>query len=166
MTDLDYKKLGFKCGLEIHQQLETHKLFCNCPSIVHDSNPNIKIKRKLRAVAGETGKVDAAAAYEIKKDLKNVYEACSSSSCLIELDEEPPKEVNKDALDIVLQVALLLNAKPVDEIRVMRKTVVDGSNVSGFQRTMLVATDGFIETSKGKVIVDSICLEEESAKKS
>lgn len=165
MTDLDYKKLGFKCGLEIHQQLETHKLFCNCPSIVHDSNPNIKIKRKLRAVAGETGKVDAAAAYEIKKDLKNVYEACSSSSCLIELDEEPPKEVNKDALDIVLQVALLLNAKPVDEIRVMRKTVVDGSNVSGFQRTMLVATDGFIETSKGKVIVDSICLEEESAKK-
>lgn len=165
MSDLDYKKLGFKCGLEIHQQLETHKLFCNCPSIVHDKNPNIKIERKLRAVAGETGKVDAAAAYEIKKDLKNIYEACSSSSCLVELDEEPPKEVNKDALEIVLQVALLLNAKPVDEIRVMRKTVIDGSNVSGFQRTMLVATGGYIETSKGRVIVDSVCLEEESAKK-
>ena len=165
MTELDYKKLGFKSGLEIHQQLETHKLFCNCPSIVHDNNPNITIERKLRAVVGETGKIDAAAAYEIKKDLTNIYEACSSSSCLVELDEEPPRVVNQDALEIVLQVALLLNAKPVDEIRVMRKTVIDGSNVSGFQRTMLVATDGYLETSKGRVIIDSVCLEEESAKK-
>ncbi len=165
MTELDYKKLGFKSGLEIHQQLETHKLFCNCPSIVHDIKPNIRIERKLRAVAGETGKIDAAAAYEIKKDLINIYEACLSSSCLVELDEEPPKEVNEGALEIALQVSLLLNAKPVDEIRVMRKTVIDGSNVSGFQRTMLVATDGYVETSKGKVKVDSVCLEEESAKK-
>lgn len=165
MTELDYKKLGFKSGLEIHQQLETHKLFCNCPSIVHDNKPNIKIERKLRAVAGETGKIDAAAAYEIKKGLTNIYEACTSSSCLVELDEEPPKEVNEDALEIAIQVSLLLNAKPVDEIRVMRKTVIDGSNVSGFQRTMLVATDGYVETSKGKVIIDSVCLEEESAKK-
>jgi glutamyl-tRNA(Gln) amidotransferase subunit E len=30
---IDYKKIGFKAGLEIHQQLETKKLFCNCPSI-------------------------------------------------------------------------------------------------------------------------------------
>ncbi len=165
MTKIDYKKLGFKSGLEIHQQLETHKLFCNCPSIVHDKNPTVNVERKLRAVVGETGKVDAAAAYEIKKDLTNEYEACKTSSCLIELDEEPPLEVNKGALEIALQVALLLNAKPVDEVRVMRKTVVDGSNVSGFQRTMLIATDGYVETSLGKVKIDSICLEEESARK-
>jgi Glu-tRNA(Gln) amidotransferase subunit E-like FAD-binding protein len=162
---LDYKKLGFKSGLEIHQQLETHKLFCSCPSIVHDEKPDIKFERRLRAVAGETGKVDKAAQYELSKQKKYIYEACSTSSCLVEYDEEPPKQVNKEALEIALQTALLLKAKPVDEIRVMRKTVIDGSNVSGFQRTMLIATDGEIQTSKGKVKVDSICLEEESAKK-
>ncbi|MDP3917254.1 MAG: Glu-tRNA(Gln) amidotransferase subunit GatE [Nanoarchaeota archaeon] len=163
--ELDYKKLGFKCGIEIHQQVETHKLFCSCPSIVHDQNPDIKIERRLRAVAGETGKIDAAAQFELKKNKMFIYEACSTSSCLVELDEEPPKDVNMDALETALQVALLLKAKPVDEIRVMRKIVIDGSNTSGFQRTMLIATDGYIETSKGIVIIDSVCLEEESAKK-
>ena len=164
--ELNYKQLGFRCGVEIHQQLETHKLFCNCPSLVNDENSvDIKIERKLRAVAGETGKIDQAAAYEKSKDRKYIYEACSTSSCLIELDEEPPKNVNEDALQVALQVSLLLNAKLVDEIRVMRKTVIDGSNVSGFQRTMLIATDGHIETSKGNIKIDSICLEEESAKK-
>ncbi len=162
---LDYKKLGFKSGLEIHQQLETHKLFCNCPSIVHDKNPDIKFERKLRTSAGESGKIDQAAKYESKKQKTFLYEACSTSSCLVEYDEEPPTQVNQEALEIVLQAALLLNATPVDEVRVMRKTVIDGSNVSGFQRTMLIATDGYIETSKGKVTVDSICLEEESARK-
>ena len=162
---LDYKKLGFKSGIEIHQQLETHKLFCNCPSIVHDGTPDIIFERKLRAVAGETGKIDKAAQYELSKQKKYIYEACSTSSCLVEYDEEPPKRVNEEALEIALQVALLLKAKPVDEIRVMRKTVIDGSNVSGFQRTMLIATDGEIKTSKGIVKIDSICLEEESAKK-
>lgn len=164
--NIDYKKIGFKCGIEIHQQLETHKLFCNCPSLVNDENPvDIKIERKLRAVAGETGKIDAAASYELSKKKKFIYEACSTSSCLVELDEEPPKNVNHHALETAIQVVLLLNAKPVDEIRVMRKTVINGSNVSGFQRTMLVATDGYLETSKGCVAIATVCLEEESAKK-
>jgi Glu-tRNA(Gln) amidotransferase subunit E-like FAD-binding protein len=163
--EVDYKKIGFKCGIEIHQQLETHKLFCNCPSIVHDENPDITIERKLRTAAGETGKVDIAAKYEIAKKRKIIYQACSTSSCLVELDEEPPKPINKHALETALQIALLLNAKTVDEIRVMRKTVLDGSNTSGFQRTMLIATDGHIDTSKGLVKIESICLEEEAAKK-
>ena len=162
----DYKKLGFKCGLEIHQQLETHKLFCNCPSLVNDQNkPNILITRKLRASAGETGEIDQAAKFEQQRDRNFVYEACSTSSCLVELDEEPPHELNKQALDVALQIALLLNCKIVDQIQIMRKIVVDGSNVSGFQRTALIAYDGYIETKKGRVSVPTICLEEESAKK-
>ena len=36
MSDIDYSKLKFKSGLEIHQQLDTHKLFCNCPSILKE----------------------------------------------------------------------------------------------------------------------------------
>lgn len=162
---MDYKKLGFKCGIEIHQQLETHKLFCNCPSIVHDKNPDIRIERRLRAVVGETGEIDQAAAYEQSKAKKIIYEACSTSSCLVELDEEPPFPINPEAVEIGLQISMLLNAKVVDEIQVMRKTVVDGSNTTGFQRTALIAQDGFIETSKGKVRIPTICIEEEAAKK-
>ena len=139
---MDYKKLGFKAGIEIHQQLEGKKLFCDCPAVVHDPNKaDVFFERKLRAAAGETGKVDQAAAYEMKKDKIFQYEACSSSSCLVEYDDEPPHELNKDCLEIALEVSKLLNAKVVDEIHFMRKTVVDGSNVSGFQRTGLIASD-------------------------
>lgn len=163
---MDYEKLGFKSGLEIHQQLETKKLFCNCQSLVNDTNdPDIIVKRRLRAVVGETGEVDKAAAYEQSKSKYFIYEACSSSSCLVELDEEPPHPINKDAVKVVVQAANMFNARLVDEIQFMRKTVIDGSNVSGFQRTALVAYGGYIETSKGKVKIDTICLEEEAAKK-
>jgi len=163
---MDYKSLGFKCGLEVHQQLETKKLFCDCPSLVNDINkPDLIVKRRLRASMGELGKIDEAAKFEQSKNKEFIYEACSTSSCLVELDEEPIKPINYEALDLALEVALLLNAKIVDEIHVMRKVVSDGSNVSGFQRTMLVAIDGYIETTKGKVGIATICLEEEAAKR-
>jgi Glu-tRNA(Gln) amidotransferase subunit E-like FAD-binding protein len=162
---LDYQKLGFKCGLEIHQQLETHKLFCNCSSIVHDKNPKIIAKRKLKAVVGETGEIDAAAAHEQDKAKLMIYEGCEDSYCLVELDEEPPHNVNMEAVEIAIQVSKLLHMDLVDEILFMRKTVVDGSNVSGFQRTALIGIDGYIETTKGKVDVPLLCLEEEAAKK-
>jgi len=162
---INYQKLGFKCGLEIHQQLEGKKLFCSCPTLNSDKEPDVKFERGLRAVAGETGQIDIAAKYEMEKGKKFIYEADSSDTCLVEMDEEPPHELNKQALETTLKVALLLNAKIVDEIQVMRKTVVDGSNVSGFQRTALVAQDGYINTSLGKVKIPIICLEEEAAQK-
>ena len=162
---MDYGKLGFKCGIEIHQQLEGKKLFCDCSTLNSSEKPDIKVIRRLRAVAGETGEVDVAAKHEMKKGKKFIYVSDSNDTCLVEYDEEPPKPVNKKALDVALQVALLLNANIVDEIQVMRKTVVDGSNTSGFQRTALVAMDGYIETSLGKVRIANICLEEEAAQK-
>lgn len=161
----DYQKLGLKCGLEIHQQLDTHKLFCSCPSEIREDEPDIIIKRKMRAVAGELGDIDPAALYEFLKDKKFVYQAYSTTNCLVELDEEPPHELNKEALDIALEISLLLNAKPVDELQVMRKTVIDGSNTSGFQRTVLIALDGFIDTSHGEIKIPTICLEEDAARK-
>ena len=162
---LNYKELDFKCGIECHQQLETHKLFCKCPSLTNTEKVDYTIKRKLRASAGELGKVDVAALYETQKDKTFIYEVNKETSCLVELDESPPEELNKEALKIALQVALLTNAKIVDEIQVMRKVVVDGSNVSGFQRTALIAVNGSIKTSKGDVKIPTICLEEEAAKK-
>ena len=162
---LNYQELGFKCGLECHQQLEGKKLFCSCPTLNSDKESDIKVERKLRAVAGETGDIDIAAEFEMSKKKKFLYESSSEDTCLVEYDEEPPHELNKNALETAIKVALLLNAKIVDEIQVMRKTVVDGSNVSGFQRTALVAMDGFVDTSLGRVNIPTICLEEEAAQK-
>jgi len=130
-----YKKVGLKAGLEIHQQLDTHKLFCECPSMLRQDKPEIIVKRKLYAVAGETGKIDVAAAYEAIKKKTYIYEAYSDTTCLVELDEEPPHLINREALKIALQISLLLNAKPLEISQIMRKTVIDGSNTTGFQRT-------------------------------
>ncbi|MBN2014997.1 MAG: Glu-tRNA(Gln) amidotransferase subunit GatE [Candidatus Altiarchaeota archaeon] len=165
MTDINYKTLGFKCGIEIHQQLETHKLFCECPSIIREDEPDIVVRRKMRAVAGEIGNVDPAALYEYLRDKEMIYQAYRDTTCLVELDEEPPHPLNEEALDTVLEASLLLNAKPVDELQVMRKTVIDGSNTSGFQRTILVAMDGHLETEEGRVRIPTICLEEDAARK-
>ncbi len=162
--NIDYKSLGLKAGLEIHQQLDTNKLFCNCTSFLRDDAPDKTVKRKLTAVAGETGEIDIAALHERKKSLNFNYEIYNDTTCLVELDEEPPHSINIEALKIGLEVALLLNAKPVTEIQVMRKTVIDGSNTSGFQRTALIARNGFIQTKGGKVEIPAICLEEDSAK--
>lgn len=161
-----YEKLGFRCGLECHQQLEGKKLFCNCPTLNSDKEQDIKFERKLRAVAGETGDIDVAAQHEMLKHKKIIYEANSEDVCLVETDEEPPHELNRQALETAIKIALLLNAEIVDEIQVMRKTVVDGSNVGGFQRTALIAMDGHIKTEDGSVVkIPTICLEEEAAQK-
>ena len=162
---INYQQLGFKCGLECHQQLEGKKLFCSCPTINSDREADIRIERKLRAVAGETGEIDIAAHHEMLKNRKFIYEGNSEDVCIVETDDEPPHELNKEALETALKVALLLNARIVDEIQVMRKTVIDGSNVSGFQRTALIAMDGYVESSQGKISIPTICLEEEAAQK-
>jgi len=162
---LDYRRLGFRVGFEIHQELDTHKLFCNCPSVLREEDAPIKVKRKLRPTQSELGEVDRAALAEAIKGKGFGYQVYPETTCLVELDEEPPHPVNQDALDIALEVALQLNAKPVDEIHVMRKTVIDGSNTAGFQRTMLIATDGYLDTKNGKVRIQTVCLEEDAARK-
>jgi len=164
MPETDYAKLGLKCGIEIHQQLDTKKLFCSCPSQIRDDTPHSTITRKLRAVAGELGDVDPAALHELLKDREFTYEFYQDTNCLVELDDEPPHPLNMDALEAVLEAALLLKAKPADEVQVMRKTVIDGSNTSGFQRTMLVATDGHVESNGKRIGIPTICLEEDAAR--
>ena len=161
---MDYEKLGFKSGLEIHQQLEGKKLFCSCPALnLRNTQADIVFERKLRAVIGETGEVDKAAAFEMAKGKKFIYEGDSKDCCLVEMDESPPGPINKEMVNVALEIALLLNAKIVDEIQVMRKTVIDGSNTTGFQRTALIAYGGVLPTSKGIVKIPIICLEEEAA---
>lgn len=163
METLNYQKLGFKSGLEIHQQLDTKKLFCNTPSFLRNDEPIYSVKRKLHAIAGETGIIDEAVKHEASLDREFIYQGYDSIS-LIELDEEPPLAINEEALEIGLHIALLLNCDILPVSQVMRKTVIDGSNTSGFQRTVLIARNGYIETKDGKVKIDTVVLEEDAAR--
>jgi glutamyl-tRNA(Gln) amidotransferase subunit E len=166
---LDWRGLKLRVGLELHQQLDTsHKLFCSCPTKLRDDEPDIKFLRRLRPTQSELGQVDEAALFEFKRGRSYLYEAYDDTVCLVEMDEEPPHQVNPEALDAALEAALLLKATPVDQVCVMRKIVIDGSNTTGFQRTMLVAVggpDAAVEDEEGPVRVEAVCLEEDAARK-
>ena len=163
---MDYEKLGLKMGLEIHQQLNTdEKLFCPCECSLTDKKPQLKILRNLRPTQSELGKIDRAAFEESRRELKFIYESYNQHTCLVEADEEPPQPLNLEALEISLIIASLVNMQIVDEFHVMRKQVIDGSNTGGFQRTGLIATNGYLETAYGKVIIDNLCLEEDAARR-
>ena len=164
MSEPQIDKIGLKVGLEIHQQLATgKKLFCNCPPIESEEYP-IKFSRKLRLAKSELGEFDPTAVFERSKDKTIVYHANPASSCLVEQDEEPPHDVNIETREIALIVAASLKSNVFNEIHVMRKLVIDGSNTSGFQRTMLISQGGYLEVGGKKIGVQSICLEEDAAK--
>ena len=164
--ELDYEKIGLKVGLEIHQQLNTStKLFCNCKPALFKEEPEITFLRRLRPTQSELGQVDPAAFFEFQKGVKILYEANNATSCLVEMDEEPPHALNKEAVETVLTAALMMNAKPVGEIHVMRKTVIDGSNTTGFQRTCVVALNGEIKVGEKTVPIQHASLEEDAARK-
>jgi glutamyl-tRNA(Gln) amidotransferase subunit E len=157
-------KNRLKVGLEIHQQLDTkNKLFCNC-EIVDATEHDFTFKRNLRPTRSEMGSYDQAALFESKKIKIIKYQSSRNSNCLIESDEEPPVEVNTEALEVVLTLCLALHCTVEDELHVMRKIVIDGSNTTGFQRTILVGRDGFLDVEGVRVGVQSICLEEDAAR--
>ncbi len=164
VKNIEYYLVGLKSGIEIHQQLDTHKLFCSCPSTLRDDEPDVVVERFQRPVASEMGTFDPAALAEFKKGRKYIYQAYSDTTCLVELDEEPPHAPNDEAIDITLTFAEFVHARTVDMAQVMRKMVIDGSNTSGFQRTMLLATDGWIDGKLSKIHIQTICLEEDSAR--
>ena len=164
MTKVAIEELGVKVGLEIHQQLATNKkLFCDCVPIESEEYP-INFQRQLRASKGELGEYDPAALFEKSKSKSIIYFANPESSCLVEQDEEPPHDLDINAKEITLIIASALNSEIFSEIYPMRKTVVDGSNTTGFQRTMLISQGGFFEVDSKKIGIQSICLEEDAAK--
>lgn len=153
-----------KVGFEIHQQLATKsKLFCNC-GCEEAEKYDYTFMRKLRPTQSELGAYDPAAMFEASKMRTVEYRSATGSSCLVEADEEPPHDVSREALETALIFSLALHSKVMDEIHVMRKIVIDGSNTTGFQRTMLVASGGHLEVAGKRVGVQSICLEEDAAK--
>ncbi|MCW3999134.1 MAG: Glu-tRNA(Gln) amidotransferase subunit GatE [Candidatus Bathyarchaeota archaeon] len=163
---IDYAKAGLKVGLEIHQQLNVNsKLFCCCPPELFKEEPEITFLRRLRPTQSELGQVDPAAFFEFQKGVRILYEANRKSSCLVEMDEEPPHPINLDAVKVVLTASLMMNMQPVDEVHVMRKTVIDGSNTTGFQRTCTLALDGWIKVGEKVIAMQAAFLEEDAARK-
>jgi glutamyl-tRNA(Gln) amidotransferase subunit E len=164
-VEMDYRKIGLKVGLEIHQQLDTSaKLFCECKPELFKEEPEITFLRRLRPTQSELGQVDPAAYFEFQKGVKILYEANKATSCLVEMDEEPPHPLNMEAVEAALTAALMMKAKPVDEIHVMRKTVIDGSNTTGFQRTCVIALNGEVNVGEKKVPIQHVSLEEDAAR--
>jgi glutamyl-tRNA(Gln) amidotransferase subunit E len=162
---IDYYAIGLKVGLEVHQQLNTkNKLFCSCPTELSEKE-NIKFHRYLRAVKSELGDVDPAALFEVKRGRSYIYLCEHTNTCLVEMDEEPPHSINEEALRVALMFALMVNSVPVDEVHVMRKEVIDGSNTTGFQRTAVVALGGFIKDEDSIITIQTISLEEDAARK-
>jgi len=163
---MDYRELGLKVGIEIHQELDTsHKLFCKCPLILNTEPPDYTFRRILRPAQSELGEVDPAALFEFLKGKTIEYEARHESCCLVEMDEEPPGPLNPEALEIALQFILMTGGTPVDEVQVMRKTVVDGSNTGGFQRTCVVGLGGSVKAGGKTVALEQVALEEDAARK-
>ncbi|MDL2270995.1 Glu-tRNA(Gln) amidotransferase subunit GatE [Methanobrevibacter sp. OttesenSCG-928-I08] len=163
---MDFDKLGLKMGLEVHQQLNSEKkLFCNCKNELIDEEYDVIVKRNLRPTQSELGTMDRAALHEGKRKLNFRYELYNEKSCLIESDDEPPRDLNLEALKISITIAELLNMRVVDEFHTMRKQILDGSNTGGYQRTGLIATDGYLETPYGKVLIETLGLEEDAARR-
>lgn len=151
-----------KIGLEIHVQLNTGKLFCDCESYITDTVIG-SFQRTLYPTSGELGKTDRAALFELSRGRIFNY-AITDNSCLVEMDEEPPHPINKKAVGTALALSIALNCLTFQKISVMRKIVVDGSNTTGFQRTSLVGLNGTVKFHK-RIGITSVCLEEDSARK-
>ncbi len=165
-ADFDYEELGLVAGLEIHQQLDTAtKLFCSCPTEIREPEAaDHTFSRYLHPTKSELGEIDDAALEESMVDREFEYLAYDTT-CLVEEDDEPPHRVDREAMETAMEIGQLMDMRVVDQVNVMRKIVVDGSNTTGFQRSMLVANDGEIETSEGPVGIEDMLLEEESCQR-
>ncbi len=163
---MDYEKLGLMVGIEIHQELATeHKLFCNCPPMLSKEGYDFTFTRKLRPAQSELGEIDPAALFEFLKGKTIIYEADHETSCLVEMDEEPPGPMDREALDIAMTFSLMTKGSLIDEVQVMRKTVVDGSNTGGFQRTSVVSLGGEIRVDGEVIHLEQVAVEEDAARK-
>ena len=166
MSQTDYQRVGLRVGLEVHRQLDTtHKLFCDCPTILTTAPPTIRFQRRLRPTQSELGQIDPAVLFEFHRGRTIVFEADNDTSCLVEMDEEPPHPLNQEAVDVSLMISLLFKAVTMDEVHIMRKVVIDGSNTTGFQRTSIIALNGHLDVDGKQVPIQQVSLEEDAGRK-
>ncbi|MCD4768641.1 MAG: Glu-tRNA(Gln) amidotransferase subunit GatE [Bacteroidales bacterium] len=166
-TSDDYKRIGFKSGLEVHQQLKTKsKLFCRCPAgIYHDhDNYDAEVIRHMRPTLSELGEYDGTALMEFKTKKEIVYRLNNENACTYEVDDTPPFPIDKEALEIALEISLLSKFSIVGEVHITRKQYLDGSIPTGFQRTAILGVEGEIELKNKKVRLIQLSIEEDSCR--
>src|SRR5512137_861013 len=165
MTEADYAEVGFRSGLEIHQQLLTErKLFCRCPAGRYSDKYDAEILRHMRPTLSELGVYDGTALMEFKTKKEIIYRIHRETVCTYEMDDTPPFEINDEALDIALGIGMLYGCSVVDEIHIARKQYLDGSIPTGFQRTAIVSLDGHIPHKNREVKVIQLSIEEDSCR--
>jgi len=165
MTAKDYETVGFKSGLEIHQQLfTTKKLFCRCPAGKYSERYDAEILRHMRPTLSELGEYDGTALMEFKTKKDILYRINRESVCTYEMDDTPPFLINNDALDIALECGMLFECSIVDELHIARKQYLDGSIPTGFQRTAIFALDGKIPYRNRQIDIVQMSIEEDSCR--
>lgn len=167
MTEDDYARVGFKSGLEVHQQLLTKKkLFCRCPAGLYSDEYHAEILRHMRPTLSELGEYDGTALMEFKTKKDIIYRINRTTVCTYEMDDTPPFPMNEEALDIAIELGLLMNCNIVDELHIARKQYLDGSIPTGFQRTAIVSVGGFIPYKNREINLIQMSIEEDSCRES
>ncbi len=165
MTEKDYETVGFKSGLEIHQQILTEKkLFCRCPAGKYSEKYDAEILRHMRPTLSELGEYDGTALMEFKTKKEIIYRIKRETVCTYEMDDTPPFLIDEDALDIALQIGMLYDCSIVDEIHIARKQYLDGSIPTGFQRTAIVALNGKIPYKRRNINIIQLSIEEDACR--
>ncbi|TAN39677.1 MAG: Glu-tRNA(Gln) amidotransferase GatDE subunit E, partial [Nitrospirae bacterium] len=165
MTPGDYARVGFMSGLEVHQQLLTnHKLFCRCPAGLYSKDYDAEILRHMRPTLSELGEYDGTALMEFKTKKDIIYRIHHDTVCTYEMDDTPPFQINEQALDIALEIALMTKSKIVDEMHIARKQYLDGSIPTGFQRTAIVSVGGAIPYKTREIRLIQMSIEEDSCR--
>jgi len=162
-----YSRLGFKCGLEVHQQLKTEKkLFCNCPAGRYHNlqEYDAEIVRHMRPTLSELGEYDGTALMEFKTRKNVIYRIKNETTCTYDIDDTPPFLLNPQALEIAMEVALLLKANIVGEFHITRKQYLDGSIPTGFQRTGILGIEGEIPLKNKKIRIIQLSIEEDACR--
>lgn len=164
-NEVDYAGMGFRCGIEIHQQLDTkQKLFCRCPVGLVDAPPDARVLRHMRPTLSEMGEYDPTALMEKKTRKEIIYEILNNRVCTYELDDSPPFPINQQAVEIGIRLALLFQCSIVDEAHISRKQYLDGSIPTGFQRTTVIGTNGWIPYKNRKITIPQVNIEEDSCR--
>jgi len=167
--NVDFKKLGFRAGIEVHHQIRSdRKLFCRCPTILEEDPENMDYTfyRYFRPVLGEMGDFDPGMLVEFEKGYKVIYYACERNTCTYEMDETPPFYPDMDTIKKGFILAFYFNCSALaEEIVVNRKQYLDGSITTGFQRTFIIGRDGWVPVNGKKVRITNLHIEEDAARR-
>src|SRR5512134_256742 len=162
---LDYASVGLISGLEVHQQLLTeHKLFCRCPAGMYTTTHDGEVLRHMRPTLSELGEYDGTALMEFKTRKEIVYLLSHLNVCTYEMDDTPPFLVNQDAIDVSIELCLMMQMDIIDEVHIARKQYLDGSIPTGFQRTAIVGVNGVLPFRGREITITHLSVEEDSCR--